>query len=225
MEGWIKIYRQIKEHWIWDNPLYLKAWLTILITVNHEDKKILIEKELIDCGRGQSLLSLSGWAKLFGKGWTIQKVRTFFDLLRSDTMIITEGLRKTTRLTVCNYDIYQNQQQTENRQTTSKEQADNKQITTNKNEEEYKEGKEDKKIKKRKYADFVLLQADEYEKLKAEHGSKNTNIFIDILNNYKGSNGKKYKSDYMAILNWVIDKSKKDGKYISKETKKSEMVW
>ena len=29
---------------------------------------------------------------------------------------------------------------------------------------------------------------------------------IDILNNYKGSKGKKYKSDYLTIRGWVKDK-------------------
>ena len=46
---------------------------------------------------------------------------------------------------------------------------------------------------------------------------------IQILDNYKGANGKKYKSDYRAILNWVVDKyneeSQKSGskgnKYLS----------
>jgi hypothetical protein len=53
-------------------------------------------------------------------------------------MIITEGLRKTTRLTVCNYDEYQFEQQTKNKQRTRREQAGNKEITTNKNEENIK---------------------------------------------------------------------------------------
>lgn len=132
--GWIKIHRQIQKHWIWDNPDYLKAWIAILITVNHEDNKVLIHGELFNCGRGESLLSLANWAKTFGKGWTIQRTRTFFNLLEKDKMITTEGCRKTTRLNVCNYDSYQEVQQTNNRQTTDKQQADNKQITTNKND-------------------------------------------------------------------------------------------
>src|SRR5690606_41759713 len=33
--------------------------------------------------------------------------RNFFELLKKDKMIITENLINTTRLTVCNYDIYQ----------------------------------------------------------------------------------------------------------------------
>jgi len=75
-------------------------------------------------------------------------------------------------------------------------------------------GNED--VKKEKYAEFVFMFSDEYKKLSEQHGDENTKIFIAILNNYKGSKGVKYKSDYLTILNWVIDKAKKDGKYKSK---------
>jgi hypothetical protein len=71
----------------------------------------------------------------------------------------------------------------------------------------------DNKEKKIKYAEFVLILPEEYEKLLSEHGQKNTDTLISILNNYKGANGKKYKSDYRAILSWVVDKAKKEGKY------------
>ena len=33
---------------------------------------------------------------------------------------------------------------------------------------------------------------------------------IDILNNYKGSKGRKYKSDYLTIRGWVKDKYYED---------------
>ena len=57
-------------------------------------------------------------------------------------MICIEGLRKTTRLTVCNYELYQDNQQANNKQTTSKQQASNTQVTTTKEKEEHKENKE-----------------------------------------------------------------------------------
>ena len=62
------------------------------------------------------------------------------------------------------------------------------------------------KAKKYKYADFVTLTRDEYAKLCAEYGEDPTKAMIDILNNYKGSKGKKYKSDYLTIRGWVKDK-------------------
>lgn len=128
IQGWILIHRRIENHWIWDESQYLKAWIKIILTVNCKDAKVLIQGDLIECKRGQSLLSLAGWVKMFGKKWTIQRVRTFFELLKDDKMITTKGLRKTTQLTVCNYDTYQKPQQ-----------ATNRQLTTNKEGKELKE--------------------------------------------------------------------------------------
>jgi len=74
-----------------------------------------------------------------------------------------------------------------------------------------KESKVNKrKEKKIEYTEFVSMLPKEYEKLIQEHGEADTKIFIEILNNYKGAKGIKYKSDYLAILNWVIDKVKKE---------------
>jgi len=74
----------------------------------------------------------------------------------------------------------------------------------------------DNKEKKNKYTEFVSMTEKEYQSLILEHGEKNTKLLISILNNYKGANGKKYKSDYLAILSWVINKAKQDGKYEGK---------
>ena len=60
------------------------------------------------------------------------------------------------------------------------------------------------KAKKYKYADYVTLTRDEFAKLCSDYSEEGAKRMIEILNNYKGSKGKKYKSDYMAILNWVV---------------------
>ena len=73
------------------------------------------------------------------------------------------------------------------------------------------------KKKKYKYAEFVTLTHIEYGNLCAEYGEEPTKTMIDILNNYKGSKGKKYKSDYLTIRGWVKDKYYEDlQKYGSK---------
>lgn len=63
---------------------------------------------------------------------------------------------------------------------------------------------------KDKYAEFVSLTKEEYEKLISQHGENATKEMIRILDNYKGSSGKKYKSDYRAILNWVVKRYEED---------------
>ena len=63
------------------------------------------------------------------------------------------------------------------------------------------------KAEKKAYADDVHLTLAEYNNLIDRLGSKQAvDECIEILSNYKGATGKKYKSDYKAILNWVIDK-------------------
>jgi len=103
--GWISIYRRIREHWIWQDPVKFKWWIDIILTVNHEDKKVNIGMRLIECKRGQAVMSLRNWADR----WKVSRdsTRNFLELLKKDGMITTENLINTTRITVCNYDDYQ----------------------------------------------------------------------------------------------------------------------
>jgi hypothetical protein len=54
------------------------------------------------------------------------------------------------------------------------------------------------------YAEFVSMSDDEYSSLTAKLGEDGAKRCVEILDNYKGASGKKYASDYRAILNWVI---------------------
>lgn len=103
--GFISIYRSIKNHWIWSDPIKFQWWIDILLTVNFKSNKVMIGNQLIDCDRGQSVKSLKNWAD----SWNVSKdsTRNFFTLLAKDNMIKLENLKKTTRLTVLNYDSYQ----------------------------------------------------------------------------------------------------------------------
>ena len=66
--------------------------------------------------------------------------------------------------------------------------------------------------KKQRFAEFVRMTNDEYSSLIARLGSKAlADKSIEILDNYKGSKGKKYKSDYRAILSWVIKRLQEEG--------------
>jgi hypothetical protein len=65
------------------------------------------------------------------------------------------------------------------------------------------------KVNKRKVRDDVSLSDDEYKKLIDSYGIEFVDKCLDKLNNYKGASGKKYKSDYKAILSWVVDEINK----------------
>jgi hypothetical protein len=123
--GWIKIHRKIKDHWVFQNAEYFKAWIIMILEANHKNQKIIIQKELIECKRGQSINSIKTWTKLFGKKWSDQKVKTFFNLLRKDHMISQEGLKYSTRITILKYNSYQDSQLTDNELITNSQLTDN----------------------------------------------------------------------------------------------------
>lgn len=88
------------------------------------------------------------------------------------------------------------------------------QCSSNANKVKEKKEKESKgnknkseKVKKIHFAEFVSMTNAEYEKLVGTYGKDFVDQCITILDNYKGASGKTYKSDYRAMLNWVIDKA------------------
>lgn len=55
------------------------------------------------------------------------------------------------------------------------------------------------------YAEFIKLTPEEHQKLLDKYGEYHTKLMIEKLANYIGSTGKRYKSHYRTILNWVAD--------------------
>lgn len=66
------------------------------------------------------------------------------------------------------------------------------------------------RVEKTSYAENVSMTEEEYNKLLEKYGLEDTTRLIEILDNYKGQSGKSYKSDYRAILNWVVDRLKEE---------------
>jgi hypothetical protein len=66
-----------------------------------------------------------------------------------------------------------------------------------------KEKKKTPPVPKVQYAPEVLLTEEEYAELVKRYGKAEAQRCIDKLSAYKGSSGKKYKSDYLAIHSWV----------------------
>src|SRR6056300_216296 len=138
MKGWIKIHRQMQEHWLCKDKREfskLEAWIDILLTVNHSDTKVLLDDQLYTVKRGQSINSQLTWAKRWN--WTRSKVRRFLKLLESDSMIELKSTNKTTILTVCKYDSYQDERTSNEHQMNIKGTSDDHQVNTNKNDKNY----------------------------------------------------------------------------------------
>ena len=107
-EGWIKTYRKLQECWLWkiNEPFDKRsAWVDLLLSANHADKKICFNGKLITIERWQILTSIR---KLSEKWmWSTNKVYRFLKMLESDNMLQRESDNDRTLLTIVNYSIYQ----------------------------------------------------------------------------------------------------------------------
>ena len=69
--GWIRVYRQLQDHWLWAGGRFTKgqAWIDLLLSANHRDRQTRLGNQLITVKRGQVLVSQRqlvsrwGWAR------------------------------------------------------------------------------------------------------------------------------------------------------------------
>ena len=107
-KGWIKLHRSIQDSWIWEDcEKYDKthAWIDLLLSANHKDKKISVDGQPKVISRGQFLTSL---AKLAARWrWNAKSVSRFLNILEKDKMIVQSRTHRWTTVTIVNYGVYQ----------------------------------------------------------------------------------------------------------------------
>jgi hypothetical protein len=140
MNGWIKINRDITSHWIFVDSWKFRNWIDLLTMVNYQDKKIELNGQLFVCKRGETLRSI----QTLSTRWRCSKskARRFLKLLESDHMIVLTNETKTTRISICNFDSYQEDRNDNESQTNRRRIADESHTNPNKKD------KKDKKDKK-----------------------------------------------------------------------------
>lgn len=133
-EGWVKTYRSLTDHWVWQDKPFSKgqAWMDLLLMVNHSEKKILIDGKLENVERGQTVSSIR---KLCDRwGWSNTKVKNFLKMLENDSMIHVKSDTKKTVITIVNYSVYQgfvDEQATQKRHQNDAEATHKKKVKNN----------------------------------------------------------------------------------------------
>lgn len=105
MSGFIRLFRDIRSHWIWEDEKKLKWWIDIIMLANFKENKILVGNKLVELKRGQFHTSEM---KLAARWGTNRKtVSAFLNLLEKDNMILTKRTALGTTIEVLNYKEYQ----------------------------------------------------------------------------------------------------------------------
>jgi hypothetical protein len=218
--GWIKLHRETLEKAIWkcSTAEQKVIFITILMLANHKENQWIWKGQKFCCLPGQFITSLNTLS--FYSGCSEQNIRTALVKFEKLDFLTNETTKDGRLITIKNWDKYQScdieDNKQSNKEVTNDQQRGNKEVTTNKNNKKEKNDNNDKN----KYAEFVFLKDIEYNKLISDYGQHWTNKIIQKLDNYKGSSGKTYKSDYRAILTWVIEDIKKSDEYRQYITKK-----
>ena len=107
MTGWVKIHRQIMDHWLWKEQPYDKAraFMDLVLTANREDKKKVIGNNVFMIYRGSFFTTSNELAELWG--WSRGKVQRFLEVLKRNDMIQTSVMPEGTVVSVLNYSKYQ----------------------------------------------------------------------------------------------------------------------
>ena len=214
MEGWIKIHRKVL-----DNPIVCKdgetfsIWMYLLLNATHQDTPALFKGKRITLQKGQLITGILSISKKMNINK--DKVQRTLKMFENDKQIEQQTSNQNRLISILNWNYYQDvdkqvdKQVINNCETTDKQLITNKNVKNDKNE---KNGRNNNKASEPKihFAEFVDMTNAEYEKLVSTHGKEFADQCIEELDNYKGANGKKYASDYRAILNWVVDKVKQE---------------
>ena len=105
-KGFIKLHRNIQDHWLWDEPFSkAQAWIDLLLMVNHAPARFKHGSHFVELDRGQTVTSAYKLAARWR--WGEKKARTFLGQLESEGMIRKEATRHYTVLTIENYSKWQ----------------------------------------------------------------------------------------------------------------------
>ena len=106
-KGWIKIERDIVDHWVFQDAEYFRAWMLILLMANHEEKTILIDKTPTKLPPGSFHSSIQKLAKRLN--WDKRKMARLLDSLENEKMLSSKRTSHGTTFFVENWGKYQSQ--------------------------------------------------------------------------------------------------------------------
>ncbi len=184
MQGWIKIHRILRNHWLYEEKREfsrLEAWLDLLLEVNHADNKFLLGIELVEVKAGQTVTSIRKLCHRWR--WSNSKVVHFLNLLQKDGMVQLESDTKKTTITIVNYGFYQSNS---NLITTQKSQLDTASQTekhTNKNvKNEEKEKKDNYSVEFEQFWNSYPRRLDKKKAYVSFNRAIRTHSFETIMN-------------------------------------------
>jgi uncharacterized phage protein (TIGR02220 family) len=150
MNGWIKKHRRIMSHWLYlEDRIFSKyeAFDFLLMSVNHQDKKVMFDNKLLVVERGSLITSIRKLCDSWR--WSNKKVVRFLNDLESDGIISKKSDTKKTVINIVNYCKYQgsDNEESDSKATAKRQQSDTEASAKHTNKNVNKGKKDNKDLK------------------------------------------------------------------------------
>ncbi|RXS54134.1 replication protein, partial [Lacticaseibacillus casei] len=189
--GWIKVYRKIRQSFVWTDANQLKLWLLILMKANHAPSKFLFNGQEVSVTSGELVTGAHALAFEMNDGVRRDNQVSWRQVWRWVKKFENSGMltiKSNTKYSVISISKWCDYQDNDN-QVSIKRQSIVNQVSTNKKEEkEKKEKKEDSQhSRKREYADGspeMIEAVYLWEKIKGnnpEHRKPNLQSWADDI--------------------------------------------
>lgn len=112
--GYIKLHRQITDHWLWDNdePFDKRsAWIDLLLMASWKTGTRDFKGQIIEQRRGDVVTSMKSLSMRWG--WSEGKVRRYLDALSKDGMLTKKRQSHGVVLTIENFSFFQDERRTD----------------------------------------------------------------------------------------------------------------
>lgn len=195
--GWIKVYRGITEMHGYFGEKFNRpmCWIDLILLAESEPKDLSYRGIKVVVERGQIAISV----RELSSRWSLSiptVLKRLKEFVEEERITVTRS-NVVSIITILDYEQYLPSAEPKQQPPPPPQAA--------------KPSKP--KPQKHHYAPDVLLTDEEYGKLVAEHGKDGATWMIQKLDGYKAARGMTYKSDYRAILNWVVREYKKQQQY------------
>lgn len=219
-KGYVLIHRDIQKSWIWDsNEPFDKrsAFTDLILMMNHEERKIQFNGEILTVERGAKVTSLRDLSQRWG--WSTKKVSGFLTRLEEGGTAVIERNTRFTLIKLVNYDFYQPSTRSKE---TVKKQTGNSEDTLRKTNNKLNElNTLNKTLSKDSVCDInahphgrfqnVFLTDEEYEAYRREH--PDIDEIIEELSEAIDTDPKRYKDGHpTSWLNKFIRQKRKTTK-------------
>lgn len=140
-QGWVCLWRKIKEKGWYKNSKYVHLWVHLLSEVNHEDAEFLWNGKTIVVKKGQMITGRQALSR--GTGINEKTIDRILKLFENEHQIKQQTTNKFRLITILNWKRYQEKEQQSEQHVSNRRATDEQQTSTNNNVNNVNNGNKD----------------------------------------------------------------------------------